>query len=78
MQEHLFLYGTLLPGQAPAEVSGVMRQLRRIGKATMRGSIYDLGEYPGAILNTTSNNLISGEVFVIPHDPSVLKQLDEL
>lgn len=75
--EYLFLYGTLLPDGAPDEVAGTLKSLRRIGPAQVRGKLYDLGEYPGAIVAPESQMLIRGEVFELPATPATLKALDE-
>ncbi len=72
---HLFVYGTLLPHHAPTEIAPVLRHLRRIGKGSVRGRLYDLGEYPGAILSR-SGKPISGEVFELPPVNRVLSLLD--
>ena len=76
MREYLFLYGTLIPSQATDEMAGLVRRLRRIGPADVRGHLYDMGEYPGAILDPSSNTKISGEVFEITDKQNVLPALD--
>ena len=75
--DYLFLYGTLLADGAPDEVVGVLQSLRRIGPAHVRGMLYDLGEYPGAILAPSSKTLIQGEIFELPPTPAILKALDD-
>lgn len=75
--EYLFLYGTLLADRAPDEVVGALKSLRRIGPAQVRGRLYDLGEFPGAILAPTSKTLIQGEIFELPTTPAILKALDD-
>jgi gamma-glutamylcyclotransferase (GGCT)/AIG2-like uncharacterized protein YtfP len=75
--EYLFLYGTLLADGAPDEVIGALKSLRRIGPAHVRGRLYDLGEYPGAILAPSSKTLIRGEIFELPATPAILKTLDD-
>ncbi|MGH9671014.1 MAG: gamma-glutamylcyclotransferase family protein [Terriglobales bacterium] len=77
MEQYLFLYGTLLPERAPAEVAKAVRQLRRIGRGSVSGKLYDLGEYPAAILDKRSRSRISGEIFEVPGGPAVLKTLDK-
>lgn len=74
--EYLFLYGTLLADGVPDELVGALKSLRRIGPAHVRGRLYDLGEYPGAILAKSSKGLIRGEVFELPAAPAILKALD--
>ncbi len=76
-QKYLFVYGTLLPDHAPAEIMAVVRTFRPKGRGLARGRLYDLGEYPGAILDAASETEVSGEVFELPKDPQVLRSLDE-
>lgn len=75
--EYLFLYGTLLADGVPDEVAVALKSLRRIGLAQVRGRLYDLGEYPGAILASSSKTLISGEIFELPRTPAILTALDD-
>jgi gamma-glutamylcyclotransferase (GGCT)/AIG2-like uncharacterized protein YtfP len=75
--EYLFLYGTLLAERTPDEVVGAFQSLRRIGPAHVRGMLYDLGEYPGAILAPSSKTLIQGEIFELPPTPTILRALDD-
>jgi hypothetical protein len=55
MSDYLFVYGTLQPGVAPREIADAVEELKVIGNATVRGVLYDLGEFPGAVLNPESN-----------------------
>ena len=73
MTDYLFVYGTLKSGAAPPEVAGAMRGLRSLGTGTVRGTLYDLGKYPGLQLYGTDE--ICGEVLEF-RDPSILKSLD--
>lgn len=73
--EYLFVYGTLLPNQA-SEVRDLVRQMQRVGPATVRGRLYDLGEYPGAIIDNNSTTLVHGEVYRLPSNIGVLTKLD--
>ena len=76
MKRYLFSYGTLLPNRAPAEIAPVVRRLRRVGRGRVHGRLYDLGEYPGAVLSK-SGPVIAGEIFELPDDPDVLEKLDQ-
>jgi gamma-glutamylcyclotransferase (GGCT)/AIG2-like uncharacterized protein YtfP len=73
---HLFVYGTLSPRHAPPEIAATVRRLRPVGAASVRGRLYDLGEYPGAILSKSSRSVIRGEVFELPGDAQTLSSLD--
>jgi len=74
--QYLFVYGTLLPGRAPAEIAPIVRRLRAVGDGFVRGRLYDLGEYPGVVLDETGKE-IPGKIFRLPEEPEVLKRLDE-
>ncbi len=76
MSEYLFIYGTLLPGHGPKVVADVVEKLRYVGQGAAQGRLYDLGEYPGAVLNASSRTKILGRVFELPQDKNVLKSLD--
>lgn len=76
MSESIFLYGTLLPGAAPREIAEAAAQLRFTGEGFVRGRLYDLGHYPGAVLDAAAEGRICGAVFTLPDDPAVLRALD--
>ncbi len=77
MTDHIFVYGTLSPGNAPPEIADTVNRLRPVGSASVRGRLYDLGEYPGAVLSEKSRTLIRGEVFELPGDLNTLTALDD-
>jgi len=74
--EYLFAYGTLQPGRTPEEVADLVRRFESVGKGTVGGTLYDLGSYPGAVLDDTSPHRISGTVFSLPASDDVLSRLD--
>lgn len=76
MSDYLFIYGTLLPGRAPSRLAAVLATLQPLGPGSMRGRLYDLGRYPGAISDPTTAGRIRGEVFGLPDARAVLKMLD--
>jgi gamma-glutamylcyclotransferase (GGCT)/AIG2-like uncharacterized protein YtfP len=76
MAEYLFVYGTLRSKLVPPDLRGLVEQLREIGAAYTRGHLYDLGKYPGAILDANCDRRIIGEVLELPDDKSVLAALD--
>src|ERR1044072_4476714 len=76
MNQHLFLYGTLLPSEAPKEIASIVKRCRRLGAAHVRGRLYDFGEFPGAILNPPSRTIIHGELVALPSDVRILRELD--
>ena len=76
MNEHLFLYGTLIPDRAPSEVSGIVKRFRHLGRGYIRGRLYDFGDYPGAVLDPSSETLVHGQLVELPPGQSVLDVLD--
>ena len=71
----VFVYGTLLPGLAPAVIADVVATLRVVGPGTVPGRLYHLVAYPGCILDEGCDTLIHGQVLEIP-DQAVLERLD--
>jgi gamma-glutamylcyclotransferase (GGCT)/AIG2-like uncharacterized protein YtfP len=69
MPDLLFIYGTLHPDRAPAEIAPVTRTLRWISPAKIRGTLLDLGAYPGVILDAESTEEVAGELFALPVRP---------
>ncbi len=76
MSDYLFVYGTLQPGLAPAKVADLAAKLQPVGKGYVRGMLYDLGGYPGAMPDPLANSIIAGTVMELPEDASVLRRLD--
>ena len=75
MSQYLFTYGTLQPERAPAEIASAVHGLQVLGKGWVRGVLYDLGEYPGAVLDEEAEE-IEGTVCKLPANPGILRQLD--
>ena len=76
MTQHLFLYGTLLPSEAPKEIASIVKRFRRLGSAHVRGRLYDFGEFPGAVLDPSSRTIIHGQLVALPSDGRILQELD--
>jgi gamma-glutamylcyclotransferase (GGCT)/AIG2-like uncharacterized protein YtfP len=76
MSEHLFAYGTLQPGCAPPQMADVVAKLRLVGEGFVRGKLYDLGGYPGAVPDENAPGKIIGTVMELPDDPEVVRDLD--
>jgi gamma-glutamylcyclotransferase (GGCT)/AIG2-like uncharacterized protein YtfP len=75
--QHLFVYGTLHPDRAPAEIAHAVRHLRELSPGTLRGTRYDLGDYPGVVIHPDRpNDIVQGTVFALPDDPAILQALD--
>jgi gamma-glutamylcyclotransferase (GGCT)/AIG2-like uncharacterized protein YtfP len=75
MPDRLFVYGTLLPERAPAELLPLVARLLPLGAASVRGRLYDLGPFPGAVPDLEAAATIRGRVFDVP-DAELLAALD--
>ena len=69
----VFIYGSLRRGSERA-MSITFPDARFIAEATVCGSLYDFGPYPGLILDG-STSIVTGEVYEV--DDALLKQLDD-
>lgn len=75
MNKHLvFVYGTLRRGGAQA-MSKSFPSSKFIANAKVSGSLYDLGAFPGLLLDE-SNSLVTGEVYEV--DDEILNRLDDM
>jgi gamma-glutamylcyclotransferase (GGCT)/AIG2-like uncharacterized protein YtfP len=73
MTRHLiFVYGSLRHGGENA-MSNTFPDSKFVGPATVSGNLYDLGAYPGMLLNSSSSTVV-GEVYEV--DDERLKELD--
>jgi gamma-glutamylcyclotransferase (GGCT)/AIG2-like uncharacterized protein YtfP len=77
MSQYLFAYGTLQPSLAPKSMEQATAKLRPVGAGFVRGVLYDLGHYPGAIADAGAAGRISGTVMKLPDDGDVLRALDD-
>lgn len=75
--QHLFAYGTLQPGLIPPELAPLMAGISVIARGSVPGVLYDLGGYPGAVLDPRAESRIQGVVYRLPEEPSALAQLDD-
>jgi gamma-glutamylcyclotransferase (GGCT)/AIG2-like uncharacterized protein YtfP len=75
MKQYLFVYGTLKNKLAPPEIAETVKKLKLVGDGFAYGKLYDLGEFPGAVLGT--DDKIFGSVYELPDDENVLPELDE-
>lgn len=76
MGEYLFVYGTLRSDLASVETRSLLAGVKRISAATVRGKLYDLGEYPGLLLEE-DGELIIGEVLELSDAKTQLQAFDE-
>ena len=61
---HLFTYGTLKSGVRGVAGRELLRDSERLGAGTVRGTLYDAGEYPALLLG--GDGVVEGEVWRCP------------
>jgi gamma-glutamylcyclotransferase (GGCT)/AIG2-like uncharacterized protein YtfP len=73
----LFVYGSLRRG---FELHGVLVGLgaRHVGKASLRGRLFDLGDYPGAEPSSAEADRVLGEVYRLVNPQRALQVLDRV
>ena len=69
---HIVLYGTLRRGYKAHARLKLRSGLNYIGKCALRGTLYDLGEYPGFV---PGQGTAEGELYRVK-DPALLARLD--
>lgn len=78
---YVFTYGTLM-SSATGDMGAAERALVQAfgwfaGPASIRGSLFDAGACPGAVLGGGRRDLIQGELWRVPADvPEILEALD--
>jgi gamma-glutamylcyclotransferase (GGCT)/AIG2-like uncharacterized protein YtfP len=75
----LFVYGSLLSGFKSQAYEYISRFFNLIGKAKVKGKLYDMGEYPAAI-PTNDDGFIQGELYQIKNEAEfswAIGQLDD-
>ena len=73
--ELLFVYGSLRRGFT---AEGLMRHAgaRYLGKASVRGRLFKLGEFRGAVKAPGAPQRVPGELYRLPYRAQALKSLD--
>lgn len=72
MSKHLvFVYGTLKSGMVR---HGVLRESEKIGEDAIKGTMINLGSFPGVVLQ--GNDIIHGEVYYV--NERTLETLDHI
>jgi gamma-glutamylcyclotransferase (GGCT)/AIG2-like uncharacterized protein YtfP len=75
VSDYLFVYGTLLPGTASETIGSILRRVRRVGEASVRGVLHDMGNYPAFTLDPRGESIVRGELLIVP-SPAAWMRLD--
>ncbi len=76
MKDYLFAYGTLAEDCVPQEIASAVKRLKYVGDGFIFGRLYDLGDYPGAVLDAGTRHKIFGKIYELPSDSKLLNRLD--
>jgi gamma-glutamylcyclotransferase (GGCT)/AIG2-like uncharacterized protein YtfP len=76
LPEYLFVYGTLHPDHAPAEVAADVRRFVPVVAGTVRGELRQMTGYPALRMGADVGELVPGMIFELPDDPGLLARLD--
>ena len=76
MIDLIFVYGSLMSTVPSAASSWLQQQARLVGEDQVRGYLYDLGQYPGIIIDDSSPDLVKGEVYQLYQVDTGLSYLD--
>jgi gamma-glutamylcyclotransferase (GGCT)/AIG2-like uncharacterized protein YtfP len=76
INELLFVYGSLL--NADNEFAAYLNSNAvLLGTGIFKGKLYDIGEYPGAVIDPDGNYKISGNIYKLNNPQAALKILDD-
>ena len=59
MLDHFFFYGTLIPQYAPEHLREILAGFHFLGEGSLSGTLYDFGNYPGAVFDESSPSKLS-------------------
>lgn len=78
-ERHIFVYGTLRKALRHEMVGVLVREAHFVGEASVRGVLFDLGTYPGLVVNEQATGLVKGEIYALraPSADGTLAALDE-
>jgi gamma-glutamylcyclotransferase (GGCT)/AIG2-like uncharacterized protein YtfP len=75
MNNLLFVYGTLLSDDNEDAIY-LKNNSTNYSKGKLKGRLYNIGEYPGAILSNEQNNYIYGTILKINNPEKVFPVID--
>src|ERR1700680_5180500 len=76
MQDHLFVYGTLMRGFDHPMAQLLSRSADFIGEARCRGRLYLVNHYPGLVLSGDPSDVVFGELYRLRSPHELLREFD--
>jgi gamma-glutamylcyclotransferase (GGCT)/AIG2-like uncharacterized protein YtfP len=77
MQDHLFVYGTLMRGFDHPMAKLLSRSAEFIGEARCQGRLYMVKHYPGLVLSDEPGDVVFGELVRLQTPEASLVTLDD-
>jgi gamma-glutamylcyclotransferase (GGCT)/AIG2-like uncharacterized protein YtfP len=77
MQNHLFVYGTLMRGYDNPAAKLLSRDAAFCGEARCQGRLYLVTYYPGLVLSDDASDIVYGELFSLHAPAASLAILDD-
>ena len=75
INQYLFVYGTLLmSGNEFADY--LQEHCILLGQGKFKGRLYNAGEYPGAIVDTSTDQYVYGGIYLIDNPQKILEVID--
>ena len=74
--DYLFVYGTLRKDYNHPMSKFLNAHSEWVDKGFFYGLLYDIGEYPGAIIDISNTKKVFGEIFQIKDTETLFKKLD--
>ncbi len=74
--DKLFVYGTLLKDLGHPMAKKLQEESDFLGKGYFRGRLFDIGEYPAAVLAEMGETKVIGEIYSLHHPKETLRWLD--
>ncbi|MFK7935702.1 MAG: gamma-glutamylcyclotransferase [Saprospiraceae bacterium] len=74
---YLFVYGSLMLNIGSPMSNFLAQRAKFIGEGKVKGYLYDIGSYPGLVVDKQNGSLITGHVFELRHAEQVWKVLDD-
>jgi gamma-glutamylcyclotransferase (GGCT)/AIG2-like uncharacterized protein YtfP len=76
MQDHLFVYGTLMRGFDHPMAKLLSRSAEFCSEARCRGRLYLVKHYPGLVLSDDPEDVVFGELYRMHHPDELLREFD--
>jgi gamma-glutamylcyclotransferase (GGCT)/AIG2-like uncharacterized protein YtfP len=74
---YLFVYGTLMKCYNNPYAANLQKGATYVSEGKIKGLLYHLDHYPGAILSELAGCWVNGEIYRLPKNQTLLHVLDE-